>query len=217
MADIIGTATGETLVGTNGDDTIAGGGGADRIEGGRGDDVLTGSDDGWDFIFGEAGNDTLHGGDGVDTLQGGAGDDTVHGGDGNDFIRTDEGGSDTLHGEGGDDWIDISRFQSFGAIQAFGGAGSDYFFIDVRTGSTIAADAGEGDDVVDVWSMDAAATITLGAGRDLLKLGSLGAFTGTTSTGPTVTDFQTGAAGDVFEIGEALIGSTNWNGTVNPF
>jgi Ca2+-binding RTX toxin-like protein len=219
MAEIQGTAAGETLAGTGGDDVIVGGGGTDRIEGGLGNDVLTGGDDGGDTLYGESGNDQLYGGGGADSLHGGLGDDVVHGGAGDDYIKSDEtGGSDVLYGDGGDDRFEVSRYKGFGAIQAYGGDGNDYFNVDVRTGATIAVDAGDGDDWVDLWSWDAAATVTLGAGRDLLSLSTLGTFNGTSSIGATVTDFQAGPAGDVVDLADALASyAPSWNGSSSPF
>jgi Ca2+-binding RTX toxin-like protein len=219
MSDIIGTAAAERLLGTAGSDTIEGNGGGDRIDGGRGDDVLTGGDDGTDTLFGEAGNDQLNGGGGADNLYGGMGDDVVHGGDGNDYIVRDEArGSDILYGEAGDDYIVVGSFKGSGASQAYGGDGNDYFTIDVRTGATVAIDGGAGDDWVDLISWDSAATVTLGAGRDLITLETAFTFTGTSSTGVTVTDFTTGPGGDVLQIAEALIDATSaWDGVSNPF
>ena len=218
MSDISGTAAAEALYGTTGDDTIVGNGGGDHLYGGRGNDVLTGGEDGTDWLIGESGNDTLYGGGGNDNLYGDAGDDLVHGGDGDDFILSDEvGGSDTVYGDAGDDSISITRIGGFGAIQAFGGTGGDFFDIDVRSGATIVADGGEGDDYFDIFTWSAAATLTLGAGRDLLRLDSFSSSTGT-ATGIVVTDFQTGAGGDVLFLAETLVDWTGkWDGVSSPF
>jgi Ca2+-binding RTX toxin-like protein len=218
MTNIIGTAAAETLVGTAGDDIITGNGGTDTIEAGRGNDIVTGGDDA-DRVYGEAGNDQIDGGGGNDVLVGGAGNDLVHGGDGNDSLySTERTGSDTLFGDAGDDYIEIDRFQGSGTIAAYGGAGSDRFWIDVRTGATAAIDGGDGDDYVELESWDAAATVTLGAGRDLLLMSTLGTFTGTSGIGVTVMDFQTGAGGDVANLTDALADyAPSWNGSINPF
>jgi Ca2+-binding RTX toxin-like protein len=219
MSDIIGTAAAERLLGTSGNDTIAGGGGSDTIYAGRGNDIVTGSDDGADRIYGEAGNDQIDGGGGNDMIDAGGGDDVVHGGDGIDSLySTERTGSDTLFGDSGDDYIEIDRFQGSGTIAAYGGAGTDFFRIDVRSGATVAIDGGDGDDYVELWSWDAAATVTLGAGRDLLYMSTLGTFTGTSAIGVTVTDFQTGAGGDVANLTDALADyAPSWNGSTNPF
>jgi Ca2+-binding RTX toxin-like protein len=219
MSDIQGTAAAETLLGTSGGDTIAGNGGSDTVYAGRGNDAVTGSDDGADRVYGEAGNDQIDGGGGNDVLVGGGGDDVVHGGDGNDSLySTERTGSDTLYGDAGDDYIEIDRFQGSGAIAAYGGAGTDFFRIDVRSGATVAINGGDGDDYVELWSWDAAATVTLGAGRDLLYMSTLGTFTGTSGIGVTVTDFQTGAGGDVANLTDALADyAPSWNGSTNPF
>ncbi|MEA2999710.1 MAG: hypothetical protein QOK17_1543 [Sphingomonadales bacterium] len=219
MSDIQGTAAAETLLGTSGGDTIAGNGGSDTVYAGRGNDAVTGSDDGADRVYGEAGNDQIDGGGGNDVLVGGGGDDLVHGGDGNDSLySTERTGSDTLYGDAGDDYIEIDRFQGSGTIAAYGGAGTDFFRIDVRSGATVAINGGDGDDYVELWSWDAAATVTLGAGRDLLYMSTLGTFTGTSGIGVTVTDFQTGAGGDVANLTDALADyAPSWNGSTNPF
>ncbi len=61
MAEIIGTAIGETLDGTNVADIIRGLGGDDIINGAEGDDTLEG-DDGADTFTGGTGNDFINGG-----------------------------------------------------------------------------------------------------------------------------------------------------------
>jgi Ca2+-binding RTX toxin-like protein len=218
MSDIIGTAAAERLLGTSGNDTIVGNGGGDRIEGGRGDDVLTGGDDAGDTLFGEAGNDTLYGGGGADTLYDGAGDDVLHGGDDADRLYSDGGaGSDTLYGDGGDDFIEVVRSTgSYGTVAAYGGAGSDQFYFDVRSG-TLTADGGDGDDLFELSTVNSPATLTLGAGRDSIWLDTLPT-TATGNTGFIVADFQTGAGGDFVYLDYALDNyATRWDGISDPF
>lgn len=86
MANIFGTASGDSLTGTAAPDTIHGLGGNDTIRGVGGNDVLFG-DAGNDWLSGGGGNDRLVGGLGADTLLGDIGNDTIQGGYGNDVFR----------------------------------------------------------------------------------------------------------------------------------
>lgn len=92
MANISGTARGNSLAGTSGRDTINGGAGNDRLVGKNGNDLLNGGGD----------RDTLSGGDGNDSLHGGGGHDSIYGGDGRDWIYG-EAGNDLLVGNAGAD------------------------------------------------------------------------------------------------------------------
>lgn len=92
MADIDGTANGETLTGTADADLINALAGEDEVFGLDGDDRLNGDD----TINGGAGTDTINGGDGDDRLAGEDGDDDFTGGDGNDRFLAGAG-TDVLH------------------------------------------------------------------------------------------------------------------------
>jgi Ca2+-binding RTX toxin-like protein len=149
----LGGAGADTLAGGAGSDTLLGGAGVDNLSGGLDDDALYGGDGG-DTLAGEAGNDTLDGGlgddglfgglgndqsfgsDGNDQIEGGAGSDQLFGGAGDDSLRgygvggdntstaAQNDGADTLNGGAGNDAI----WAGAGDV-AFGGGGSDRFFI----------------------------------------------------------------------------------------
>lgn len=197
--EITGTAASETLTGTGGNDRISG---------------LAGSD----IIDGKAGSDVIDGGADNDTIQGGFGDDVIDGGDGNDALY-DAGGSDTLRGGGGDDTIVISRFSGASGptttLGIEGGAGTD----EVRYANyglgTASIDLGQGADKLKLdAAVNNAVTATLGTGRDTVTLARFASF----SSAPVLTDFATGADGDVVNLLDYLSGNlSGWDGTSNPF
>jgi len=82
-------------------DDAHGRGGNDTMRGGLGNDWMIG-DQGLDRVDGGYGNDTLYGDDGNDVVIGGRGADYVAGGDNNDTVLGGDG-NDTLSGGGGDD------------------------------------------------------------------------------------------------------------------
>lgn len=100
MADIDGTANGETLTGTADADLINALAGEDEVFGLDGDDRLNG-------------DDTINGGDGDDRLAGEDGDDDFTGGDGNDRFLAGAG-TDVIHdfraGAGVVDQLDLTPF-----------------------------------------------------------------------------------------------------------
>lgn len=101
-----GTADGDTLVGGSGADTLGGAEADDRLEGRHGNDSILG-DGGHDVLVGGFGNDTLWGGEGNDTLnlENDFGDDVVFGGAGDDVLR-DRAGTNVLDGgEGADTFL----------------------------------------------------------------------------------------------------------------
>ena len=109
MADIDGTANGETLTGTADADLINALAGEDEVFGLDGDDRLNGDD----TINGGAGTDTINGGDGDDRIAGEDGDDDFTGGDGNDRFLAGAG-TDVIHdfraGAGVVDQLDLTPF-----------------------------------------------------------------------------------------------------------
>ena len=237
MAEIQGTAASEMLVGTGGNDAIDGGAGDDTLRAGAGNDDLDGGEDqdslfggmgddllagggGNDTIYGEGGDDALDGGDGADYLVGGAGDDIVHGGEGSDVIVSDENSSDALHGDGGDDAIYLYRLtQNTGSPSSssiWGGAGSDYIFVQSRESHNVAIDAGEGDDRIFFAELYTSANVTLGAGRDIVELGMFDYYA---SQGGrlVIADFEAGPNGDYIWLDTLLSSYTSWNGSLNPF
>ena len=200
-----------------------------QIDGTSGNDVINGTAES-DYIRGFAGNDVINGGAGGDNLQGDAGDDVIHGGSGNDFI-SDGDGADQLFGEDGDDNISIS-LRGGGRLLADGGAGNDTIYASngggpnqsvtliggegndtigldgFATGNII--DAGSGDDVVRLGST-LAATVTLGAGADILQLNS-NFFPNTDAV--FITDYAPGVD-RILPMFETLL--SGWSGSNNPF
>jgi Ca2+-binding RTX toxin-like protein len=210
-----GTAGGDIISGGIGGDTLSGLDGGDQLYGGGGADTLNGDADN-DFLFGEAGNDLLFGGAGVDALDGGAGSDELRGGDGNDLLSDDNGSGDRLYGEEGDDRLTFWRPSTFANLIADGGAGDDRIWFSIRTASTISVTGGTGNDSVEIDALAGTATISLGAGQDVIRV-----FASTAAYQPgaiIVSDFEVGANGDRIDwtdyLGTKLSG---WNGASNPF
>ncbi|SFV07306.1 DUF4214 domain-containing protein [Pseudoduganella namucuonensis] len=162
------------LDGTGGEDRLVGSNLADTLSGNGGNDDL----EGWD------GNDTLHGGGDNDTLLGGDGDDLLFGGDGNDNLY-DDSGDNVLSGGAGNDFLTAAR----GTNKLSGGAGDDVLVVN---GGAI-MDGGDGDDLLHVNSADSDVTASGGAGRDVF------AFAPRLASVVTITDFATGAGGDVLD------------------
>ncbi|TFW16539.1 tandem-95 repeat protein [Massilia arenosa] len=168
------------------------------ITGTEGDDTLNGGTID-DRMFGLGGNDTMNGGDGRDTMDGGAGDDHLNGGNGNDV----------LNGGAGDDILEDA-----GGTNSFaGGDGNDKIYVnDTNTTQTL-IDAGAGDDLVQFYTRYADQTVTLGAGKDTVRM----TYVLNGSAVVTMTDFATGAGGDVFDAAEFLSKSAGWNSSIDPF
>lgn len=180
---LTGTAQADTLWGTSGNDTLNGGNGDDRLEGGRGNDLIDGG----------AGNDQIYAMRGDSQLIGGIGD---------DLIVSSESGSDTLDGGDGNDRLVVEHRYASGpeAISVIGGTGNDLVDLLVvqAAGATLDVNLGGGaDQVIFRNALEVGATLTLGADSDRITLDqdlvSQVMFT------ITVTDFQTGAGGDVFD------------------
>jgi Ca2+-binding RTX toxin-like protein len=220
----------DTIEGHGGNDVLRGGdetvlGAGDTISGGAGDDTIDGGA-GNDTLKGDAGKDALYGGAGDDVLDGGEGDDVLEGGDGNDVL-SDFQGTNTLRGGAGNDRLSSSGWAVSGAIggsvldggagddtlfvganasSAIGGAGNDTFEIATRfdNGPNVAlqADGGDGDDtflVYGYYSETRKVTITGGAGVDHYAVSGEGA-----TLDLTITDFRTGAGGDVLDLFQAF-------------
>jgi len=178
-------------------------GGRFQVTGGAGADQLTGG----------AGADVLDGGAGIDKLAGGGGDDQLFGEEGDDVLDELGSGSDSLWGGEGADLITVTR-GGFGTdlVTASGGGGADRFIVSM-TGSTLALDAGEGDDVVTLKS-NAKVAVTLGAGSDTIDLSQFVRTAGI----PEILDFQGGAGGDSIGWGSWLsLNTFGWYGQGDPF
>ncbi|MCV6592155.1 MAG: tandem-95 repeat protein [Silicimonas sp.] len=209
---INGTAANDTLTGGVGDDTIEGLDGNDSLNGDAGNDAIRGGL-GNDSLRGLLGNDTIEGGDGADTIRGENGDDSLIGGGGNDFLF-DGNGNDTIEGGDGDDVISIGGIEPTATDFVFAGAGNDRITVQPRTGGAI--DAGDGDDLIRLATgpafTDPGPILTLGSGSDRVELTSANV----PGSPIVITDFQTGAGGDVFDLA-ATNAATNTDGVTNLF
>ncbi len=193
---------GDRILGGNGDDMLRGGAGSDTLEGGDGKDLLYG-DSGDDRLEGGAGDDRLEGGDGRDYLTDNVGSDYLSGGAGDDVLSSNWGYQDlaagtTLDGGSGNDTITAG-----GTVRTvLGGAGNDVVTVDARAGTintgTMDVDLGDGNDSLRFepqYGDARALRVSGGAGSDSY------AFNGGERWPPiTITDFQTGAGGDVLDV-----------------
>lgn len=205
---IEGTDGDDILEGLGGDDDITGFGGNDRIDGGAGNDNLFGDDgndtviggDGHDYIDGGFGDDLLYGGAGDDSIQANWGSDIVRAGLGNDSINFDrsyygaEASSSVLYGgDGGDSFrIFLGYNQVDTVVTAYGEAGIDWFSLSGGFGQAT-AHGGDGGDRFDIYLSGASFTISLGAETDYIVLRQVD----WGHVAMVVTDFDTGANGDV--------------------
>jgi ELWxxDGT repeat protein len=200
----------DQLFGGEGNDTIDGGGGYyDYMDGGVGDDVLDASGSLYSYLYGGAGNDTLLGGSGYDALYDYAGNNVIVAGD--DSAGSTiyvGGGDDSISGSAGADYI----YSSGGSDTVAAGDGVDriYRYSDGASASQI--DAGAGNDEITVYasSTTAQTSVTGGEGRDTYWLQPYyeGSF--------TITDFATGADGDLLQI-DALLNLSTGYSSGNPF
>ncbi|HEX8481593.1 MAG TPA: calcium-binding protein, partial [Allosphingosinicella sp.] len=215
MAEIIGSADADILFGTPVSDVISGGGANDRLYGGAGGDEMAGGE-GADSLYGESGDDVIDGGAGDDFIRDGAGNDIVHGGEGDDRVVS-EAGSDQFHGDGGDDTFEIFRDHAGSTVSVSGGHGNDHLNLrSLAAGNVLTADMGDGLDDVYFSSLRGSATLTLGAGRDILYGSSDFRNLATSGAHIRITDWQGGADGDVLTLADMLRG-TAWDGSANPF
>ncbi|MFN0016898.1 MAG: dockerin type I domain-containing protein [Pirellulaceae bacterium] len=162
-----------TLNGGQGNDTISGYG---RLDGGAGNDILFGGSaaqvvyggDGNDSVFGGAGDDVLIGGLGDDLFVGGTGADTINGGDttvANGGAGLVDDGYDVILVQGTSSNDTITANQSADVTVAYtvtptvGTAVSEtdtmVLFGGVRTVEELKIEAGSGDDVIFVTTLDA--------------------------------------------------------------
>lgn len=227
MAEIKGTSGNDSLTGTDsaddiyglgGDDTISGLGGYNTIEGGDGNDILIGGDDG-NSLRGGAGNDTMTGGAGTDSFDGNgsSGDDIAYGGGGYDYFNSDAG-ADTLYGEGGNDTFYFTRWNE-GAdhIIADGGDGDDRFSVTALGDYSFDISGGAGADRVEFYSFSAQASVSLGAGSDVVAI-HVHYLSRLAEASVEILDFETGEAGDRLEFLDAIaLGFVGWDHSLSPF
>ncbi|OZA34129.1 MAG: hypothetical protein B7X92_10660, partial [Novosphingobium sp. 17-62-9] len=174
---------------------------ATSLNGTSGDDSLYGGG-GADYLYGNSGNDLLDGGTETDHLFGGRGDDFVFGDDGDDQVYGDVGNDDLSGGEGND-----NLYGGSGDDALSGDGGGDYF-ADALGNNTF--DGGSGDDQFGfVGQGSGVDTFTGGTGRDQYNLNWTPG-----DAVDTVTDFATGAGGDVLDINYLASG---FSSTDNPF
>jgi Ca2+-binding RTX toxin-like protein len=137
-----------------------------------------------------------------DVLEGTAESDIISGAGGNDDLSDRFDGSDLIDGGDGDDHIRLTRYyQTGGTVTLLGGAGNDRIILNAPSNGALfpTVDAGAGSDVVEIWALRKTATITLGAGRDVLLIDNNQAVYLGDETHITVTDFAAGADGDRIE------------------
>jgi Ca2+-binding RTX toxin-like protein len=172
----------DTLTGGSGNDFIEGHAGNDGIAGGGGNDTLRGGADN-DTISGGIGHDSIEGGSGSNLLQGDSGDDryTLAAGSTNTLTELASGGKDTVDASATTD--DLSLTVDANAVYVWSGAslsvngpveslilgsGDDLVEVLPTAGSTLAIDAGPGEDTLtyakDGATWAAAVTVDLAAG-----------------------------------------------------
>jgi Ca2+-binding RTX toxin-like protein len=131
----VGNASANLIVGNDEDNRLWGLAGTDNLQGLAGDDTIGGGD----------GNDTLQGGDGDDWLRGAVGNDSLTGGGDNDTL-IGATGADTLRGGTGNDRFVFVRQSDSGSTVAT---------------SDLIADFVRGQDVIDLFGIDARTTNTV--------------------------------------------------------
>jgi Ca2+-binding RTX toxin-like protein len=216
-----GSPTGLTITGTDKADYLNGSVLDDTISGGGGNDIIAG-DKGADLIHGDAGDDLINtsgshaqvfGDDGNDRLEAVGGYNTLDGGDGNDELYSFDAGHNLLSGSAGNDTL-----FSFGKDDTLeGGDGNDLLYVTNNAYGlpqpgrhTVQLNGGNGDDVVSLTLGGTAlvdVTASGGAGRDTYGVGYF-----PHDSTITITDFQTGAGGDLIDL-SYLLGAP----LVNPF
>lgn len=202
-----GGSQGLSLQGTGANDVLTGYEVDDQLMGGHGDDVLDGA----------GGNDVLRGGAGVDELLGGYGDDVLDGGTGNDVLR-DYSGRNTLRGGAGNDSLSVGGtdfvaegddgddiIYAGGNGRVSGGNGNDV--LRAAAGAMLILDGGSGNDTIDITGIFGGAIVTAsgGSGRDVFNVGNVA------PNRVTVSDFTTGAGGDLIDVSGVMPYSPNGN------
>lgn len=201
----------DNITGDIGIDLIQGGDGFDTIGGGDGNDVIDGGA-GNDRLLGEDGDDIIFGGEGNDDIRGGLGNDSIFGEAGDDLLRLDGGnGLQAVSGGEGDDRIILS---GLGTINVSGGTGNDILTSSMQGLSII--DLGSGDDRFSQSTNSGRTVVTLGEGQDTFVARL--PFSGDVRREVTITDFQTGFGGDVYNF-EGILNSSlvDFSGSTNPF
>lgn len=236
---LLGLPGDDILSGKGGDDVLRGGQGDDRLNGGLGSDTLYGGAGGDDVFDSSGVSDKLYGGDGDDlivaqrdanaatgtiSISGDAGNDSIYvlgnnqnqieltvlGGDGDDYVETFYGLL-TLDAGDGNDEASI-KYSPGGTIDM--GAGADTLTLNNTDFSgTTDVRMGDGADHVTLYAVANTMTyaVSLGAGHDVLSLAAYG----DTAAVPqlTVSDFETGANGDVFDLSNYVgVALANYNG-----
>lgn len=236
---LLGRAGDDTLSGAGGDDVLRGGLGYDTLDGGLGSDKLYGGGGNDSLADSSGGSDTLRGGDGDDfvvvqrdsnaatdtiSISGDAGNDDIYflgayqgqvelaltGGDGDDYFDLNHA-SLTLDAGDGNDRV-LLQYSHGGTIDM--GAGADTLILEKTDfHGTTDVRMGDGDDTLAVYAITdtMAYAVSLGAGHDFLSLFAYG----DTAARPqlTVSDFETGADGDVFSVSNYVgVALTNYDG-----
>ena len=225
--DYVSTSGNNTLQTGSGDDTVYASSGTDTILVGDGNNYVQTNSDGSDSIVGGAGGDTLvsYYNNGSQTLDGGAGDDSLYslgyynndsiqGGDGADTLSDTHyyGGTETLDGGAGDD--SIYDYSYYGAASLQGGDGNDTLVnYELYTAGVSTLDGGAGNDLfLNISANAGSKVLTGGDGSDTYQLsGQIGAAV------DTVTDFATGAGGDVLDVQNLLSSMSGLAPGANPF
>ncbi|WP_298199285.1 FG-GAP-like repeat-containing protein [Novosphingobium sp.] len=164
-----------------------------------------------DGLSGTPQDDIIHGLGGNDAISGGLGADQLFGDDGDDYLSVflQGGGPVLVDGGSGNDNISVSNGGGPNqSVSIFGGDGADSIVLNgFASGNTI--DAGAGNDTVTLGSTFSA-TVTLGAGSDVLAIASNAA---PNTDAFTVVDYAPGI--DRLDLGfDRLL--SNWDGS-NPF
>lgn len=225
-----GNASNNVIQGNDGDNVLTGNGGNDAIYGNGGDDTITGGSS-WDTLLGGTGNDTIYAGDGNDWVRGEDGNDTLYGQDGRDRLfgeagndRLDGGASnDAMYGGTGDDTYVVDNNGDIVSENAAEGTDTVEAYISYTLGANVEnltlmgsgdlngtgnADANtivgnSGNNVLS--GGDGVDTLTGGLGDDTFDFNAL------SEIGDTITDFETGANGDILDLA-GLLGDVGYGG-----